>query len=129
MATLEKIKQNSSVKQELGQYSQQQQMAIALAYGANDLAPRVVAKGKGVIAEQIIQKAKQHQVFVHQSKELVALLMQVDLDDHIPPQLYLAIAEILAWLYQLENGLTDAPLVHSEEALTFGMSSEKEVVG
>lgn len=45
--------------------------------------------------------------------------MQVDLDDHIPPQLYLAIAEILAWLYQLENGLTDAPLVHSEEALIF----------
>ncbi len=40
---------------------------------------------------------------MHESKDLVALLMQVDLDQHIPPELYLAIAEILAWLYQLEE--------------------------
>lgn len=116
MATLEKILPDSL--DDL--HARQQQMAIALAYGAGDFAPRVVAKGKGLIAEQIIEKAKSHQVFVHESKELVALLMQVDLDDHIPPQLYLAIAEILAWLYQLENGLADTPLVHSEEALNFG---------
>jgi flagellar biosynthesis protein len=79
------------------------QKAIALAYEAGDLAPRVVAKGRGVIAEQIIARAREHQVFVHESKELVALLMQVDLDDHIPPALYLAIAEIMAWLYRLEE--------------------------
>lgn len=80
------------------------QQAIALAYEQGDLAPRVVAKGKGVVAEQIIAKAQEHQVFVHESKELVGLLMQVDLDDHIPPSLYQAIAEILAWLYKLEQG-------------------------
>lgn len=79
------------------------QKAIALAYETGDLAPRVVAKGRGVIAEQIIARAREHQVFVHESKELVALLMQVDLDDHIPPALYLAIAEIMAWLYRLEE--------------------------
>ena len=79
------------------------QQAIALAYGASDYAPRVVAKGRGLIAEQIIALAKEHQVFVHESKELVSLLMQVDLDQHIPPELYLAIAEILAWLYRLET--------------------------
>ncbi len=79
------------------------QQAIALAYESGDLAPRVVAKGRGIIAEQIIARAQEHDVFVHQSKELVALLMQVDLDDHIPPALYLAIAEILAWIYQLEQ--------------------------
>ncbi|MDX1914265.1 MAG: EscU/YscU/HrcU family type III secretion system export apparatus switch protein [Methylophilus sp.] len=79
------------------------QQAIALAYESGDYAPRVVAKGKGLIAEQIIALAKQNQVFVHESKDLVALLMQVDLDQHIPPELYLAIAEILAWLYQLEE--------------------------
>lgn len=55
------------------------------------------------MAEQIIALAKEHQVFVHESKELVSLLMQVDLDQHIPPELYLAIAEILAWLYRLET--------------------------
>lgn len=85
-----------------------QQQAVALAYESGDFAPRVVAKGKGIIAEQIIAKAKEHEVFVHESRELLALLMQVDLDDHIPPALYQAIAEILAWLYRLEHG-EDAP--------------------
>jgi flagellar biosynthesis protein len=80
------------------------QQAIALAYESSDYAPRVVAKGRGLIAEQIIAKAKENNVFVHESKDLVALLMQVDLDDHIPPALYQAIAEILAWLYRLEAG-------------------------
>jgi flagellar biosynthesis protein len=83
------------------------QQAIALAYATGDYAPKVVAKGRGAIAEQIIARAKEHQVFVHESKDLVALLMQVDLDDHIPPALYQAIAEILAWLYKLEEGKAD----------------------
>lgn len=84
------------------------QQAIALTYAFGDSAPKVVAKGRGLIAEQIIARAKEHHVFVHESKELVALLMQVDLDDHIPPALYQAIAEILAWLYRLEEGKADA---------------------
>jgi flagellar biosynthesis protein len=84
------------------------QQAIALAYATGDYAPKVLAKGRGAIAEQIIARAKEHHVFVHESKDLVALLMQVDLDDHIPPALYQAIAEILAWLYKLEDGQSDA---------------------
>lgn len=84
------------------------QQAIALTYATGDYAPRVVAKGRGLIAEQIIARAKEHNVFVHESKDLVALLMQVDLDDHIPPALYQAIAEILSWLYRLEEGRAEA---------------------
>ena len=84
------------------------QQAIALAYESGEFAPRVVAKGRGAIAEQIIARAREHNVFVHESKELVSLLMQVDLDDHIPPALYQAIAEILAWLYRLEQGDREA---------------------
>jgi flagellar biosynthesis protein len=80
------------------------QHAIALAYRTGDFAPKVVAKGRGLIAEQIIERAKEHGVFVHESKELVALLMQVDLDEKIPPALYRAIAELLAWLYRIEHG-------------------------
>jgi flagellar biosynthesis protein len=83
------------------------QQAIALSYATDGLAPTVVAKGQGLIAEQIIARAKEHHVFVHESKTLVALLMQVDLDDHIPPALYQAIAEILAWLYHLEQAEDD----------------------
>jgi flagellar biosynthesis protein len=80
------------------------QNAVALAYQTGDLAPKVVAKGRGLVAEQIIERAREHGVFVHESKELVALLMQVDLDDRIPPALYRAVAELLAWLYQIEHG-------------------------
>ncbi|MDQ9170814.1 EscU/YscU/HrcU family type III secretion system export apparatus switch protein [Oxalobacteraceae bacterium R-40] len=80
------------------------QHAVALAYQTGDLAPKVVAKGRGQIAEQIIERAREHGVFVHESKELVALLMQVDLDERIPPALYRAMAELLAWLYHIEHG-------------------------
>lgn len=91
------------------------QQAIALAYETGDLAPKVVAKGKGIVAEQIIALAKEHGVFVHESKELVSLLMQVDLDDHIPPSLYIAIAEILAWIYRLEQEKNEAGTNYNQE--------------
>lgn len=81
----------------------QRREAIALAYAQSDAAPRVVAKGKGFMAEQIIAKAREHGVYVHESPEMVALLMQVDLDQHIPAELYLAVAELLAWLYKVEK--------------------------
>jgi flagellar biosynthesis protein len=85
------------------QAAKKQQSAVALAYQGGDPAPKVVAKGKGLLAEQIIGRAKEAGVFVHESKELVALLMEVDLDRQIPPALYRAIAELLAWLYHIES--------------------------
>jgi flagellar biosynthesis protein len=78
--------------------------AVALAYGQTDAAPRVVAKGRGMIAQQIISRAHEHGVYVHESPELVSLLMQVDLDQRIPAQLYVVVAELLAWIYRLESG-------------------------
>ena len=77
--------------------------AVAITYDKSDAAPRIVAKGYGLLAETIIRTAKEHNLYVHESPVLVGLLMQVDLDSHIPPQLYLAIAELLAWLYTLEK--------------------------
>lgn len=84
-------------------------LAVALAYAPGDAAPKVVAKGRGLVAEEIIARAKEHGVFVHESPDLVALLSQVDLDARIPPELYVAVAELLAWLYRLEQGDTGAP--------------------
>ncbi len=84
------------------------QNAIALAYQAGDAAPKVVAKGKGLIAEEIIARAKEHGIYIHQSKELVSLLMKVELDHDIPPALYRVVAELLAWLYHIENESSDA---------------------
>ena len=85
-----------------------QQIAVALTYGKNQGAPKVVARGRGLIAQEIIDRAKQHGVFVHESEDLVGLLMKVELDQEIPPQLYLAVAELLAWLYRLEHSDTHA---------------------
>jgi flagellar biosynthesis protein len=81
-----------------------QRLAVALAYQPDDGAPRVVAKGRGLLAQTIIERARESGVYVHESRELVALLMQVDLDQRIPPQLYVAVAELLAWLYRVEQG-------------------------
>lgn len=83
--------------------------AVALAYANGEAAPRVVAKGRGLIAQEIIERARDSGVFVHESPELVALLMQVDLDQRIPPQLYVAVAELLAWLWRLEEDVTAPP--------------------
>lgn len=90
------------------------QLAVALAYQAGQNAPKVVAKGRGLLAQAIIDRAKDAGVYVHESPELVSMLMQVDLDQHIPPELYLAVAELLAWIYRLEHGLVQpapAPLL------------------
>ncbi len=79
------------------------QQALALAYGEGDQAPRVVAKGYGALAERIVAEAQRNGVPVHGAPELVGLLMQVDLDAHIPPQLYQVVAELLVWVYELER--------------------------
>jgi flagellar biosynthesis protein len=80
--------------------------ATALAYDSQNrmATPRVIAKGYGLVAEMIVQRAKDAGLYVHESPEMVSLLMQVDLDSRIPPELYRAVAELLAWLYKLEGG-------------------------
>jgi flagellar biosynthesis protein len=83
-------------------------------------APRVVAKGYGLVAEMIVQRAKEAGLYVHEAPEMVSLLMQVDLDSRIPPQLYQAVAELLAWLHRLESGaadVTDADAQNADSAV------------
>lgn len=79
--------------------------AVALAYQAGTEAPKVVASGRGAVAERIIELAKENGIYVHESRELVALLMDVELDQQIPPDLYRVVAELLAWLYKIEAAL------------------------
>ena len=83
-------------------------LAVALKYAPGDRAPKVVAKGRGLIADEIIARAKEHGVYVHESPELVTLLSQVDIDVDIPPALYVAVAELLAWLYNTEQKAPEA---------------------
>jgi len=84
-------------------------IAAALAYQEGAAAPTITAKGRGKVAEEIIRRAKEAGVFVHESAELVSLLMQLDLDREIPPHLYRVVAELLAWVYRIEKRLPPTP--------------------
>jgi flagellar biosynthesis protein len=76
--------------------------AVALKYETEkDSAPRVVAKGRDVIAEKIIETARAHNVPLYEDKNLVQVLEALDLDTEIPPELYRAVAEVLAFIYRL----------------------------
>ena len=79
------------------------QQAVAQVYEHGDFAPQPLEAGRGIVAEQIIDTAKDHQLFTHESAELVNLLLQVDLDDRIRTEMYRAIAEVLAWIEALER--------------------------
>lgn len=77
--------------------------AIALAYEPDrQQAPTLVARGRGLIAEQIIALAKEHDVHIHESPELVETLIRLELGEEIPESLYVAIAELIAFAYGLK---------------------------
>jgi flagellar biosynthesis protein FlhB len=78
--------------------------AIALAYNKTMEAPRLVAKGRNLIAKRIIKIARKHQIPIVQNPPLArALYHQVDLDEHIPVSLYRAVAKVLAYVYQQQQ--------------------------
>ena len=82
-------------------------LAVALHYGGEG-APRVTAKGYGVIGEQILERAREHDVPIRQDSELSGLLARVPLGDEIPENLYLAVAEVLAFAYRLSGETPEA---------------------
>lgn len=78
--------------------------AVALRYEAQKKkAPNIVAKGKGKLAEKIIEIAKQYNIHVHQDPDLTNILYKLELLEEIPPHLYSIIAEVFAFLYQLNR--------------------------
>ncbi|MBE0604612.1 MAG: EscU/YscU/HrcU family type III secretion system export apparatus switch protein [Deltaproteobacteria bacterium] len=82
-----------------------QRQAAALRYDAGKgSAPRLVAKGKGAVAERILEIARHHGIPIREDRELVQMLASLDLYREIPPDLYKAVAEILAFLYSLNKG-------------------------
>lgn len=82
---------------------ERRRQAVALAYQGDDSAPRVVAKGYGELAERIMAEAQRQGIYVHDAPELVALLMQLDIDEEIPGSLYQVVAELLVWVFELSS--------------------------
>lgn len=78
--------------------------AVALKYDRKKgNAPKVTATGRGEIAEKIIEIAQAHNVPVYEDKNLVQVLAALDLETEIPPELYRAVAEVLAFIYRLNS--------------------------
>jgi len=78
--------------------------AVALKYEpVADNAPRVTAKGSGAVAHKIIELAKKHGIPVKDDPDLVEVLAKLDLNEEIPPELYIIVAELLSFLYKI-NG-------------------------
>ena len=84
--------------------STENKKAVALKYERyRDTAPKVVAKGKGEIAQKIIEVAKEHGVYIKEDKDLVEVLSGLDLYQEIPEDLYKVVAEILAFIYKTKQ--------------------------
>ncbi len=82
-----------------------QNKAVALKYQPKlENAPRVIAKGKGKTAEKIIKIARKHNIYIHNDPDLIEILSQLDLNDEIPPDLYIVVAELLVFVYSLNSG-------------------------
>ncbi len=78
--------------------------AVALKYDMQkDIAPKVIAKGRGHVAEHILDTAQKNSVPVYRNKTLVNMLMALEIDREIPPELYKAIAEVMAYVYKMDK--------------------------
>lgn len=78
--------------------------AVALGYNpAIQDAPKVIAKGKGLVAQQIIEKAMNNDIPIQEDPSLVEVLSQLELNERIPEELYQAVAEVFSFIYRLDQ--------------------------
>ncbi len=77
--------------------------AIALEYDPSDEAPKVVASGRGYLAERIIERAKENDVPIHRDDKLADTLSRLEIGDMIPPDLYEVVAEILVFVDSMDK--------------------------
>ena len=85
-------------------HQQDPQQAVALRYEPKkDQAPKLVGKGRGHLAEKIIELARHHNIPIRQDKNLIQILSRLDLNQEIPDNVYKAVAEILAFVYRLTS--------------------------
>lgn len=83
--------------------NEKEKQAIALSYEAGDNAPKIIATGKGAVAERIIEKAEESQIPVYQDTTLASTLSKLKIGDMIPPELYEVVAEILVFVDKMDN--------------------------
>lgn len=82
---------------------EQTKTAVALGYEPGDEAPRIIAAGKGELAQKIIDRAKEADVPLHKDEKLAATLSKLEIGDTIPPELYEVVAEILVFVDRMDK--------------------------
>lgn len=88
--------------------NEKKKQAVALAYNSKEhIAPVVIAKGKGHVAEQLLAVAKANGIPIQEDPSLVQLLSELEINEAIPEQLYKVVAELFAFVYQLERKLSE----------------------
>lgn len=88
----------------MNETQQTRKEAVALSYKPLSAdTPKVIAKGKGKIADNILEQAKIHNIPIQEDRSLVELLGQLDLNEAIPEELYQAVAEVFAFIYKLDQ--------------------------
>lgn len=98
----------SDSKDDAGGKAGKEALAVALSYEPEgDFAPKVVAGGKGSIAEQILQIAFANNIKVREDADLAQLLSTIDIDSEIPAEAFAAVAEILIYVYRANNTMPD----------------------
>lgn len=76
--------------------------AVALSYDSKETAPKVIAKGEGIIARNIIEKGLEENIAIYEDCNLVDSLIGLEINDEIPVELYEAVAEIIFYIYNLD---------------------------
>lgn len=85
---------------------QEKKQAVALTYHhEKDIAPKVTAKGKGYVADQLLKEALKHNIPIQKDPSLVGLLGQLEINESIPDELYEVVAEILAFVYRIDKNI------------------------
>lgn len=94
---MEKSKANESIN------TNRRKTAVALGYDPEDEAPKIIASGKGPVADRIIEVAKESNVPVHTDERLANTLSKLEIGDSIPPELYQVVAEVLLFVDQMDQ--------------------------
>lgn len=107
-------------KEELSkkQITKENKTAVALGYGEKDNAPRIIASGKGYLAEKILNAGKAENIPIHQDEKLADSLSKIEIGEYIPPELYEVVAEILVYVDRIEHIRTN----HEEKPSNAGFN-------
>lgn len=87
----------------MGQDEEKNKTAVALGYDPRDAAPKIIASGRGYLADKIMQSAKEHQIPFHKDEALADSLSKIEIGEYIPEELYEVVAQVLLFVDKMDK--------------------------